>query len=164
MSATKIGENTTNIVELLFFTINLHFVTSNQIPTYRKPKFPLTSSICLLFLPLKMQGRLRQTKVYYSCFYFVWKEKTHKALYVAAVKTLFSSAYVIGITRSSRPEVFCKKACNFIKKETLAQVFSCKVCEISKNTFFHRTPLVAASVQLRSMNVFYSMWYLEDIS
>ena len=65
---------------------------------------------------------------------------------------------------SSRPEVFCKKgvliaftkftgkhlcqsyfinkvaglseACNFIKKETLAQVFSCEFCEISKNTFF----------------------------
>ena len=37
-----------------------------------------------------------------------------------------------------------KHACNFIKKETLAQVFSCKFCEISKNTFFYRTPLVAA--------------------
>ena len=36
-------------------------------------------------------------------------------------------------------------ACNFIKKETLAQVFSCEFCEISKNTLFHRTPLVAAS-------------------
>ena len=35
-------------------------------------------------------------------------------------------------------------ACNFIKKETLAQVFSCEVCEISKNTFYYRTPLVAA--------------------
>ena len=38
------------------------------------------------------------------------------------------------------------RACNFIKKETLAQVFSCEFCEIYKNTFFHRTPLVAASV------------------
>ena len=27
-------------------------------------------------------------------------------------------------------------ACNFIKKETLAQVFFCEFCEISKNTFF----------------------------
>ena len=27
-------------------------------------------------------------------------------------------------------------ACNFIKKETLAHVFSCEFCEISKNTFF----------------------------
>ena len=38
-------------------------------------------------------------------------------------------------------EVFHKKAirpqaCNFIKKETLAQVFSCEFCEIFKNTFF----------------------------
>ena len=29
--------------------------------------------------------------------------------------------------------------------ETLAQVFSCEFCEISKNTLYHRTPLVAAS-------------------
>ena len=40
------------------------------------------------------------------------------------------------------------KACNFVKKETLAQVFSCEFCEISKNTFFHRTPLAAASDRL----------------
>ena len=30
-----------------------------------------------------------------------------------------------------RPE-----ACNFIKKDTLVQVFSCELCEIVKNTFF----------------------------
>ena len=39
-----------------------------------------------------------------------------------------------------RPE-----ACNFIKKETLAQVSSCEFCEIYKNTFYYRTPLMAAS-------------------
>ena len=39
-----------------------------------------------------------------------------------------------------RPE-----ACNFIKKETMAQVFSCEFFEIYKNTFYYRTPLVAAS-------------------
>ena len=63
-------------------------------------------------------------------------------------------------TEAVAPQVFCKKgvlrnftkftgkhlwACNFIKKETLTQVFCCEFCEISKNTFFHRTPLVAAS-------------------
>ena len=73
--------------------------------------------------------------------------------------------------RSSRREVLCKKgvlrnftkftgkhlcqslffnkvagqACNFIKKETLAQVFSCEFCGISKNTFLRRTPPVVAS-------------------
>ena len=40
---------------------------------------------------------------------------------------------------------FNSGACNFIKKETLAQVFSCEFFEISKNTFFYRTPLVATS-------------------
>ena len=59
-------------------------------------------------------------------------------------------------TRSSRPELFYKKgvlqnfvklspateagACNFIKKETLAEVFFCEFCEIFKSIFFYRTP------------------------
>ena len=34
--------------------------------------------------------------------------------------------------------------CNFIKKEDLAQVFSCEFCETFKNSFFQRTPEVAA--------------------
>ena len=38
---------------------------------------------------------------------------------------------------------FCR--CNFIKKEALAQEFSCEFCEISKNTFSYRTVPVAAS-------------------
>ena len=37
------------------------------------------------------------------------------------------------------------QACTFIKKEALAQVFSCEFSEISNNTFFYRTPPVAAS-------------------
>ena len=39
-----------------------------------------------------------------------------------------------------------EKALNLIKKQTLAQVFSCECCEISKNTFSYRAPPVAASV------------------
>ena len=55
--------------------------------------------------------------------------------------------------------LFFNKACNFIKKETLAQVFSCEFCEISRNTFLHRTLLVAASAFLslaQSMLIFLS--------
>ena len=37
---------------------------------------------------------------------------------------------------------------NLLKKETLAQVFSCEFCEISKNTFSYRTSPVAASKKL----------------
>ena len=31
------------------------------------------------------------------------------------------------------------QACNLVKKETLAQVFYCEFCEISKNTFLQNT-------------------------
>ena len=71
------------------------------------------------------------------------------------------------IFRGSRLEALCRKGVlrNFakftgnnlcqslffnkvadLKKETLAQVFSCEFCEIFKDTFFWRTPPVAASV------------------
>ena len=33
----------------------------------------------------------------------------------------------------------CSGPYNFIKKETMAQVFSCEFCEISKNTFLQNT-------------------------
>ena len=48
-----------------------------------------------------------------------------------------------------------QEACSFIKKGTLEQVFSCEVCEISKNTFFHRTPLVTASLFWKSVTPFF---------
>ena len=67
-------------------------------------------------------------------------------------KTLYHNSSYLSLIRkiqwqkqSCRAELFCKKACNFIKKETLAQVFSCECCEISKSTYFHRAPLAAAS-------------------
>ena len=67
--------------------------------------------------------------------------------------------------RSSCRKVFCKKGalkyftkltgkhrCQspfFIKVETLAQVFSCEFCEVFKNTYLQRTPLLAASEYLK---------------
>ena len=38
-----------------------------------------------------------------------------------------------------------RSACNFIKKEILAQVFSCEFCEFSKNIFFTEHLLTTAS-------------------
>ena len=70
--------------------------------------------------------------------------------------------------RSSRPEVFFRKGVlkNFTKftgKHLYqsffvnkvadlrpAHMFSCEFCEISKNTFFHRTPPVAASSNMET--------------
>ena len=42
------------------------------------------------------------------------------------------------------PLLALKHAPNFIKKEALAQVFSCEFRKMSKNTLFYRTPLVVA--------------------
>ena len=59
--------------------------------------------------------------------------------------------------RSSHPEVFrCglflpASGLQLYHKDTLAQVFSCKFCKTSKNTFSYRTPPVAASVYLKEM-------------
>ena len=42
---------------------------------------------------------------------------------------------------------FCEiTTCNFIEIETLAQVFSCELGEISKNTFFTEHALATASI------------------
>ena len=58
------------------------------------------------------------------------------------------------------------EACNLIKKETLAQVFSCKFCEISKNTFSYRTPPAAASVLMLIIitNIITLYYYLGFLS
>ena len=40
----------------------------------------------------------------------------------------------------------------FLKKESLAQVFSCEFYEISKNTFSYRAPPVTASEDLQVFN------------
>ena len=39
------------------------------------------------------------------------------------------------------------EACNFIKKETLAQLFSCDFCEVSKNAFFKEHLWATASAE-----------------
>ena len=74
---------------------------------------------------------------------------------------------ILILCRSSHPEVFCKKdalkisqnsqenICNFIN---LAQVFSCEFSEILKNTYFYKTPLVAASAYSGVLRYF--SWHL----
>ena len=76
-----------------------------------------------------------------SCFVLKYGIKSQKQL----PEVFCKKGVLIEISQNS-PENTCArasfliklqtKAYNFIKKETLAQVFSCKFCEISKNTFF----------------------------
>ena len=44
------------------------------------------------------------------------------------------------------------QACNFIKKEALAQVFSCEICKISKNTFFTEHLWATVFVQMNHIH------------
>ena len=49
---------------------------------------------------------------------------------------------------------FQASACNFIKKEVLAQVFSCEFCVVSKNIVFTEHLWATASVSLISFIYF----------
>ena len=106
---------------------------------------------------------------------YIWKNTIRKELCLlheqGKVKK-FKNEKSNTITRNSRPEVFCKKGVlkNFVKftekhlcqslffntvadlrpatllqKRPWHRCFSFEFCQISNNTFFHRTPLVAAS-------------------
>ena len=44
-------------------------------------------------------------------------------------------------------------SCNLIKKETMAELFSCDFCEIFKDTFFYRTTSFAASVKIYQLKI-----------
>ena len=52
-----------------------------------------------------------------------------------------SNNFNIEVKANKRPQAY-----NFIKKETLAQVFSCEFCKNFKRTFFKGSLPVAASV------------------
>ena len=54
----------------------------------------------------------------------------------------------ICVSWSSPKTDLLPKVCNFIKNKTLAQVFSCGFCEISKNTVFTEHLWATASVIL----------------
>ena len=85
----QIGENTTNILKLLFFIINLHSVTSNQISTYRKLNLPLTSSIYFIFLPLEMRKKTRTDQSIPRIFLLYLKRKDPQTFKSGSCKKSF---------------------------------------------------------------------------
>ena len=62
----------------------------------------------------------------------------------AVTRMCFVKEVFIQISQNIHENIW-PEACNFIKKQTLKQVFSCEFCEIFKNTFLYRIPLVATS-------------------
>ena len=58
---------------------------------------------------------------------------------------MFLKSLPIYRKRPVAESLFSASACNFIKKETLVQVFSCEFCEIFKNTYFEEHLRTTAS-------------------
>ena len=56
------------------------------------------------------------------------------------------------------------QACNFIKKETLAQVFSCEFCKISNNSFFTEYLRATASVSTKEQKFTYCLFRRQVLS
>ena len=74
----------------------------------------------------------------------------------------------LGILQNSQEKYLCHslfftKACNFMKKETLAQAFSCEFCDICNNIFFtedlratvSNMVLNMAQIVLKQFNIFF---------
>ena len=75
-------------------------------------------------------------RIYYYFSGIAINKNYHKKLEISQNSQESTCARVSFVTKFIKTILF---------KETLAQVFSYEFCEIFKNTFFHRTPLVAAS-------------------
>ena len=102
------------------------------------------SSVCKIFLSLKIYYSILQVRELGVTQLFILCER-HKCLtpkwFIIKTNSIIRSISFF-FTEAATRVVLQKKAfleipqaCNFIKKETLAQVFSCEFCEISKNTF-----------------------------
>ena len=85
---------------------------------------------------------------------FYWNKtiaivKSHLQIYVTteavAVRCSVKKVF-LEILKNSQENTGARVSEALAKNEALAQVFSCKFWEISKNTFSYRTPLVAAFV------------------
>ena len=72
------------------------------------------------------------------------KERTEAVARRCSIKKVF-----LEILQNSQESDWARlpPAYNFILKEALPQLLSCEFCKISKNTFYCRTPPVAASVK-----------------
>ena len=111
---------------------------------HRTPPVAASKSSKMLILILLLEGKFERIikNRKNDCF-----EKSEVVVRRCSVKKMFLEISQNSQENTCVRDSFLIKlqalACNFIEKESLAQVFSCEFCEISKNTFFYRTPPVA---------------------
>ena len=103
--------------------------------------------------PLASREMPPKIKSYKNLSIHVSSNMKHITLHMTRRFSVSKCRVILEISANSQQKHLCQilffnkvagATCNFIKKKTLAQVFSCEFCEISKNSFFYRRPLVAA--------------------
>ena len=105
MSATKIGKNTTNILKLLYFTINLHFVPLNQISTYRKVNLPHKQYF--LHLLTSRNAKMNQTDQNIPCVFLLCEKKRPMKLYKCLLQKPFSPVCMLLVQLASIFFILC---------------------------------------------------------
>ena len=84
----------------------------------------------------------------------MFHEMTLKLYFMKCLERKISQCILpLKVSQNSRQNTFARASfliklqtyCNFIKKETLSQVFSCEFCEVFKNTFLAEQLRVTAS-------------------
>ena len=109
---------------VLLSASNLHYNAQIHCVKFFKEFYGERSSICLINKTLQRSA---------STYTPTLNTKMNRISYIVRSRSSHQ--------RCSIKKVFLRisqnaEACNFIKKEALAQVFSCEFCEIFKNTFF----------------------------
>ena len=95
---------------------------------FLKSRLTFNISFCFRMFVNTISKSKRRFNVKPSTFYFCMKTKKLADFQICISVHLIFLRF--------RKVIFRLQACNFIQKETLAQVFSCEFCEIFKNTFF----------------------------
>ena len=115
----------------------IRFRSSFNKPALSSIKFKLLNqSIGLYFLSLNINWSSFNNNNS-ACLNSIKLTFPVKQFFFRSVGGVLLKKVFLEISQNSQ-ENTCKarhEACNFIKKETLAQVFSCEFCKISKNTF-----------------------------
>ena len=72
-------------------------------------------------------------------FYHFWEAVTRRCSVKKVFLEISQNSEENTSVRASFLIKLLAEACNFIKKETVARVFSCEFCEIPKNTFLQNS-------------------------
>ena len=117
---------------------------ANHRDCYNAQRFLLALTLELAYFLYIEKQHMQKHKFFWSVFFRILTEYGPEKLHI---RTFFT--YLLKVSNADNK--ITSEACNFIKKETLAQVFSCEFCEISRNTFFTEHLWATVSISRHKM-------------